>query len=181
MGPLPDLGRPIRIATPCCGLDAGDDFYICEIPYEICNCYDIIGRYRATMAKLVESRTGKKPNLHMGKTEGNILNVPLDALDSGHVDLLKGGPPCPPWSKQGNKAGQGDKRAWVFEKVLEWLIYFVAMRKLKAVCLENVLGVLVAWGGKEAFYHKVLRILKTLVPELNWRIDAPPSDLIFLV
>ena len=52
----------------------------------------------------------------------------------------------------------------------------VACLDLKCVCLENVKGVLIAWGGEDAFYNKVIFILRKLVPEFNWCIDANLFD-----
>ncbi len=76
MGPLPDLGRPIQIATPCCGVDAGDDFWICGVPYQVCNVYDIISGYRETLETLLLERTGCKPTLHLGPTEAISCESP---------------------------------------------------------------------------------------------------------
>ena len=54
--------------------------------------------------------------LNLGKKAGDILNVPLEALEKP-IDFLVSGPPCPPWAGQGKRQGCKDPRSHVFMTV----------------------------------------------------------------
>lgn len=171
---MPDLGAVLQVAQPCCGLDYGEDFWCMGIPYQGCHIYDLESDYRGALSAMHTARHATSPALHLGDVAGDVIRVPLMYLLSqpGQIHLLRSGPPCPPWSSAGSRNGQRDRRAPVFERILEWIVVLVAHKGLIMVCLENVGGVLREWGGEEAFFDKVVFILRQLVPELKWRVDA---------
>ena len=144
-----------------------------QVPYEGCHIYDLEQMYERLLRSRHLEMHSRRPYLNLGKCAGDVCRVPLDRLiHGGQVDLLKAGPPCPPWSAQGSRKGQQDKRAPVFERILEWIVVLIAHNGLVMVCLENVGGVLKRWGGKDSFFDKVIFIMRKLIPEFNWCVDA---------
>ncbi|BFV58239.1 DNA cytosine methyltransferase [Kitasatospora sp. CMC57] len=74
--------------------------------------------------------------LHMDVKEFKAVTE-LPDLESGELDLLAGGVPCPPFSIAGKQLGQDDERD-LFPKMLD----LVEEMRPKAVMIENVRGLL---------------------------------------
>eukprot|EP00959_Pyramimonas_sp_CCMP1952_P045469 949877-Pyramimonas_sp.AAC.1 len=105
--------------------------------------------------------------LHLGETAGDLMRVPLSSL-RGRVDFLVAGPPCPPWSAQGRRGGQGDRRSNVFVRVLQWIIYFAKGCGLLGFALENVMGIMHNQNGRVNYMSRVLDALRTTLPEFDF-------------
>ena len=95
---MPDLGRPLRVALPCSGIEGcGEAMYQGGTNFEGCNVWDLEDGYKEYLENHFEEATGKIPELHLGKEKGDMLEVPLENLE-GNVHLLVTGFPCPPWA-----------------------------------------------------------------------------------
>ena len=161
---LPDLGRRLRVAAPCVGIHGcGHAMSAMHAPADSVNVYDLEPGYAKVLQRYMELDGMKKVLMHLGKASGNLLNVPLKALESP-VDLLVAGPPGPPWAGQGTRGGLKDSRAHVFLRVLDWVLYFIKCCGLMAVVLENVVGISQANDGKEPIISKFLRDLERFAP-----------------
>ena len=73
--------------------------------------------------------------VHAGQKEGDIMSLPLDALE--HCELLVSGPPCQPFSAAGKRQGELDSRADVFLRVVAWIQELASRGTLLAFALEN--------------------------------------------
>ena len=67
--------------------------------------------------QLHEAMVGSEAESYNLGQEGEILDVPLAALDLCTHGLTSG-PPCPPWASSGAKRGAEDPRAAVFQRLL---------------------------------------------------------------
>jgi hypothetical protein len=109
---IPDLGRKLRIATPCIGLHtAGYALSDLGIEHEAINGFDLEDSYRSAL----ESMGMDHVSLKLGKTEGDLMKAGLQSLDVP-VDMIIAGPPCPPFSSQGSGLGLKDPRAKVLDR-----------------------------------------------------------------
>jgi len=123
-------------------MDGGDAFAAMSLPagYEVTVAMDLEAGYRPALEALHVRRTGKTPEVfRMGKQSGNVIGFPIHLLPP--CDILVAGPPCPPWSSQGVRKGQTDIRSTVFHTVVKWVVQLATRGQLKAVVLENVVGV----------------------------------------
>ncbi len=170
--PVPKMGRPFRVGFPCAGLDTGEDLDAMGLhgSWEAHCVYDLEEGCRTALECLYKRHGAITADVHLGRRNGDLTRVAPESLDEIH--LLRGGPPCPPWSAQGGRDAQQDTRARVFEHVVRWLIFLAYEKGLLAVCLENVKGVLREWKGQVAFYIKLAAVLRKYVPFWNWRIDS---------
>ena len=122
---LPSLGRPIRIATPCMGIDGcGFSCQLMNVAAQMVNCYDVEESYYDHLMHHLQDLGQENIQLHLGKVAGDIARIPLAQLQRP-VDFLVAGPPCPPWAGQGVRTTQGkgcrDPKAKVFMAVLSWV------------------------------------------------------------
>jgi hypothetical protein len=102
---VPNLGRRLRVASPCMGVHAcGHALECMGVPSDTINAFDLEEGYQATLVNLLEKAGQQIIRLHLGKAAGNILNYGLRELESP-VDFVISGPPCPPWAGQGSKKG----------------------------------------------------------------------------
>ncbi len=93
--------RRLRVALPCCGIvGSARVFDSMGMRTEACNVYDLVPQYEAYLRHVL----GDEVTLHLGEKDGNLLSVPLHALELP-IDILLAGPPCPPlgwpWKPQG--------------------------------------------------------------------------------
>jgi len=168
---LPDMARPLRIATPCCGIEgAGHAFHDGGVWFEGCNVYDLDGDYREYLEHHFQEATGAIPALHLGAEDGDMLKVKLSDLE-GNVDLLIAGFPCPPWTPQGKRETTSDIRFKVCERVVIWILWCAEFHGLLGVCLENVMGTMANIGGFEAFFPRLKMLLENLLKMFRFRID----------
>lgn len=97
---------------------------------------------------------------------GDVSTVDFSALE--RVDLIAGGFPCQPVSVAGRRRGQDDER-WL------WPHFARAVRELRPglVLVENVPGLLVGAGGRDAPVGEVLGDLADLGYDAEWdRVGA---------
>ena len=80
------------------------------------NVYDLVHDYREALTSHFQEMGMEVIRLNLGKKAGDILNVPLEALEKP-IDFLVSGPPCPPWAGQSKRQGCKDPRSHVFMTV----------------------------------------------------------------
>ena len=176
---IPNLGRPLRIATPCAGVDGCGHALSHMKPgvtTETVLCYDIEPRYQTYLEDHLMN-TGMSAEaihhaLHIGKIAGDVLRVPLECIASTRVDLLCCGPPCPPWASQGNRGSLRDPRARVFVRLIEWAIVMIKCCGLLMCVLENVIGI-TQWQGKDpTVVNAFIEALEKACPEFLWDFEV---------
>ena len=168
--PVPPLGRKLRVALPCVGIDGcGTALRVLQVPHVANNVRDLEARYAGYLDAHLEMDEQRKPRLGAC---GELLKQDLQDLERP-VDLLVAGPPCPPWAGQGKKEGTADRRAWVYVQVLRFVVALVKCNDLFGVLLENVKGILAAVTPEiGSFMDRVLAVLEAEVPEMHWRIQV---------
>ncbi len=93
--------RQLSVALPCCGISGSCGvFEAMGMDVKAVNIYDLEAAYEPLLRHRFPDAT-----LHLGPTEGDILQVPLKDLELP-VHLLLAGPPCPPWSANGQGGRQ---------------------------------------------------------------------------
>ena len=132
-----ELPLPLRVTEPCIGLGgarvAAKQW---NMPYRSCNVYD---KMRGTR-ELHEAMVGSEAESYNLGQEGEILDVPLAALDQRTHGLISG-PPCPPWSSSVSKRVPEDPRAQVFQQVLAWVHFLAHGGWLLFLIIETVVGI----------------------------------------
>ena len=118
------------------------------------NVYDLENAYAKALRSHMEQMGMQSIILHLGRKAGDLLKVPLQALECP-VDFLVSGPPCPPWAGNGCKKGLKDARAKVFLRVLEWVVFLICNGGLLGVILENVTGIMTWRDGRESTMEKI--------------------------
>ena len=165
-----NFGRKLRVAVPCCGIDgAGHALNFLKVPYVPLNVFDLEEGYAACLQEGFAAIGAPQTILNLGKVAGNLLTRTLQSLQRP-VDMLCSGPPCPPWSGQGCRKGQKDKRASVFLRVLEWVMWLIHHGGLLVVILENVVGITQKTSGREPMIAVMLRTLRSFCPEFRWDV-----------
>eukprot|EP00969_Alexandrium_andersonii_P180328 7970547-Alexandrium_andersonii.AAC.1 len=64
-----------------------------------CDVFDLDERYTSYLDAHVR---GNVETLHLGKTTGDLTQIPLDEFDPD-IDIVCSGPLRPPWAGQGNR------------------------------------------------------------------------------
>lgn len=106
-----------------------------------------------------ETLRTNRPNWNV--VENDIKHI--DAKKIGHVDLLAGGVPCPPFSIAGKQLGKEDERD-LFPEALR----FIKDIRPSAVLLENVKGFA---NGKFAEYrNQLFKEISRLGYKIAWKI-----------
>lgn len=80
---------------------------------------------------------GRSDELKPTDVKSYVKSVPVAEFESGSLDLLAGGVPCPPFSFAGKRLGEDDERD-LFPSMLD----LVNILRPKAVMIENVRGIL---------------------------------------
>ena len=169
---LPSLGRPLRVASPCCGIHGtAHALDVMNVPYQCNNIFDLDASYGYLLEKHLRLAGMQNIELHLGKKLGNMLEYGLEKL-AMPVDVLMAGPPCPPWAGQGSKKSHQDARFKVFCRVLEWVYMLAKCGGLLCAILENVEGITWALGGREPMMTMLLRIVTQMIPEFAWGVDT---------
>lgn len=101
-----------------------------------------LGLERAGFAHiaLIENDTSACQTLRLNRPEWNVLEQDVKEFNPeglGHIDLLAGGVPCPPFSVAGRRLGADDERD-LFPEMLR----LTKALKPRAVMIENVRGLL---------------------------------------
>ena len=102
-GKVPTLDRPLRVALPCCSIDACGVALDClGVKWHACNVCDLEDRY----AEYLRSHFSPAADgLHIG-VGGDVTTYSASDLErNGPVDFLVSGPPCPPWASCGRREG----------------------------------------------------------------------------
>ena len=108
---VPALGRRLRVALPCVGVNAcGYALDAMQVAHDANNVYDLEAGYIDVLTKQLQNAGQEVIRLNLGPDMGNLLKKGLLELE-GPVDFLVAGPPCPPWSGQGSKKGWAATRA----------------------------------------------------------------------
>ena len=128
----------LKVLSPCCGVNGPVRALIAlGMPWVSTGDYDTnIDLYHA-LAKLHAPE-----QIHVGRTAGNICDVPLASLDS-ETDCVISGPPCPPHSFIGKRLAHLDARSSVFTTVVSWIVHLATNGRLAFFLLENVCGILI--------------------------------------
>ena len=106
-GDIGCLPRKLRVCQACSGIDYGESYLQMGVGYTPVNVYDIEPRCEKPLRVLFKKHHDAEPVLNMGPLRGDVLKVDVTKLE-GPVDIATMGPPCPPWSSQGNKGTQED-------------------------------------------------------------------------
>ena len=164
---IPKLGRPLKVALPCVGIDGCTHaLHVMATDFQPTNIYDLEGGYSDFLRQhYAEAHVQGQPTMNLG-TSGDICCVDLRHLEK--PDGLCSGPPCPPWAGQGRKKSQEDERARVFERVLQWVVLFIKAGPLLFCVLENVVGILHRIKGQRSFMSRVLAVLREECQEFAW-------------
>lgn len=153
----------LRVAEPCAGSLASvrDALAVSGTSFTPVNVYDVQNGL-CQMARMLYGEAAQTFNL--GRSGGNLLDVPLDMLSDAHG--LISGPPCPPWSSSGKRKGQSDARAAVFDRVVDWVIELGMRGTLVFFILENVPGILspIEPGSNVRYVDTVFDILRAALP-----------------
>ena len=107
---------------------------------------------------------GSTDKIHLGQIDGNILQWRIEDIPLAHV--IVAGPPCPPWSRLGNKKSFEDPRGSVFWRVIDIVVHQAHHGHCGLFILENV----------EAIKHKTAGALEspsTVI--MNWLTSELPS------
>eukprot|EP00434_Breviolum_minutum_P005284 symbB.v1.2.004659.t1/scaffold268.1/size246746/10 len=168
--------RPLRIGSPCAGFEA---------PYFAMRALGIqnfeqtfvvdVGRHAAQFSRNLQHAKHE----WLGQTQGDLLRLDLSRLPA--VDVLIAGPPCPPWSRAGQRKGEEDPRSEVFWRVIDLIAELVRRPgddALRCFVLENVEGIKLADLQGRRGIDEVLRRLRLSVPAFKIRIyDMNTQDL----
>ena len=146
--PLPAVGRKMRFALPCVGLDALGAGLL-EIDwkaFEVVYAYDIDASLAAALVRMHGERAA---SFHIGNC-GDLLACNVQEWD--RVDWVIAGPPCPPYSAIRNRgvAPQNDPRERLFLKVTEIISHQAKLRCFGFIC-EMVEGI--AHRSREQNYY----------------------------
>ena len=127
--PLPKLARRLRVCAPCTGIHGcGAALQGMETEADTFFVHDLEPGYESYLKQHLQSMgmQAKDILLKLGEVKGDLLKMPLKKLlESGHMDLLIAGPPCPPWAGQGLKRSTKDIRAKVFVRILLWAVVLI--------------------------------------------------------
>ena len=163
---LRSLPGGLRYAELCGGIGA-PTFAIkaLDIPAQLIGHWDTEERYQTFLHKF----NGDHDNIFVGE-QGNVFTMDTTMLATCHC--IVSGPPCPPWSNIGLRAGNEDIRSCVFWAVCDHIINAARNGVLIFFVLENVPG-LDTYGSADRRETPAMRIITYLQDELGsgWGID----------
>ena len=168
---LPRLARPMHVALPCCGID-GSGWALKAMKANFCcnNVYDLEARYTQYLEKYMTE--GSAAQLHLGPSEGNVLQTDISTWERP-THVLLAGPPCPPWAGNGCHRGERDERATVFLHIVKVVGALAKCGELQAACLENVKGILhKGKDQKDSFMQRLVTTLRSEIPEFLWDVSV---------
>jgi len=79
------------------------------------------------------------PGHKFGSYEGDVMRTAIESFP--YADLLVAGPPCPPFSKLGQRKTFEDSRAAPFWRIIDIIHHQASIGQLKGFLLENVEGI----------------------------------------
>ena len=168
---LPRLAGPMHVALPCCGID-GSGWALKAMKANFCcnNVYDLEARYTQYLEKYMTE--GSAAQLHLGPSEGNVLQTDISTWERP-THVLLAGPPCPPWAGNGCHRGERDERATVFLHIVKVVGALAKCGELQAACLENVKGILhKGKDQKDSFMQRLVTTLRSEIPEFLWDVSV---------
>ena len=140
----PELqGRTAKVLLPCGGIDApGWAARALGLTFEVVGYFDTDPHYGAYMANM-----GVEPSrLHVGAEHGDFNRLALSHVPA--CNMLVAGPPCPPFSKIGNRNMFADDRTHVLWHTIAVICHCAATQAgFGCFVLENVTGMLDVPGG----------------------------------
>ena len=160
--------RPVRVISPCTGLNAPE-----RASREMGMDWVSAGDYELNedLLCVLNIISGHHGRLHVGRSRGDVIMVPLTDLDLS-ADGLVSGPPCPPFSDCGRRLIEQDCRSSVFFCILLWIIHLSHHGNLTWFVLENVPGILKRKAGQEeSFASWVVREMLADLPQ-GWDIQV---------
>lgn len=106
--------------------------------------------------------------LHLGGVCGNLLERDPGDVELGHI--IVAGPPCPPWSRLGNKKSMEDPRGPVFWAAIDIIVHQAKNGILGLFIVENVEGIThKPSGALEAASDVFMAELRAELPD-NWTV-----------
>ena len=164
---LQSLPGGLRYAELCGGIGA-PTFAIkaLDIPAQLVGHWDIEHAYKMFLCKFC----GDRDNVFVGE-QGNVFTMDTTMLATCH--FIVSGPPCPPWSSIGQRAGDDDIRAGVFWAVCDHIINAARYGVLMFFVLENVPGLAHWTSGQPSSETPLMGITAYLADGLGsgWSID----------
>ena len=112
MGGSSAFSWPVRLILPCAGWDAPcQALQILGVEHRVVGAWDADAVCGDVWKAVHHVKPTKPlpPHFHAGRREGDIQQVALRALPD--ADMLVSGPPCPPFSAQGNKRNFAKQRS----------------------------------------------------------------------
>ena len=106
--------------------------------------------------------------VHCGPISGDILLKDIATLVRAMIILA--GPPCPPWSSKGVRAGWRDSRSVPFWRTLRIIVDQARSGSLFLFVLENVAGFASMQPDGTVPLHEVLQLLREELPS-DWTVD----------
>ena len=152
--------------SPCAGVDTG--LMACrELGIK---CRSVAYEINETLKDVLEAVHGDAKDVHVGPFKGNFENIWLPSLPT--ADVVCAGPPCPPFSRNGDKMNWEDARSRVFGQCM-LCIKEQSRReatKLRAFVIENVRGICDKGADGRAPIDDVLDWCREELCKYGWNI-----------
>ena len=147
---------PLRVGLPCCGIDGfGTSLGELGIKYTVEWAFDTNNKLQEHLLRY----HGSLRNFFLGPVIGDITQVNISQLPS--VQAILSGPPCPPWSSLGRRAGALDPRAAVFDHVVQMILEQIHRQTLLFFVLENVDP---TGSGGGSYMHTIIAMFAVVAP-----------------
>jgi len=136
---LADLKEPVRLLELCAGASTAAyalHLLIGKDKVSLAGAYDL----DIECAKVARAVHGQlAPGHKFGSYEGDVMRTAIESFP--YADLLVAGPPCPPFSKLGQRKTFEDSRAAPFWRIIDIIHHQASIGQLKGFLLENVEGI----------------------------------------
>ena len=132
---LRHLKRALSVSETCTGLCAYRRIaQLAEMPYEVVNAYEIDHRYSRYYQQTSTRDRSCLMRVRCSK-DADITTLSLNGLDNS--EKFMAGPPCTPWSLQGDRQGVLDSRSAPYETCIDMIIELAQRGCLLMFVLEN--------------------------------------------